>query len=158
MPVILLTIDVRAPIERCFDLARSIDFHMHSMAATGERAIAGLTRGLIGEGHEVTWRARHLGMTRELSSRVTYYERPRLFVDEQVRGAFARFRHEHRFEPLASGGTRITERFDFTSPLGPLGRLADTLFLARYMRRLIERHALNLKAALESEQWRDFIE
>jgi hypothetical protein len=28
--------------------------------------------------------------------------------------------------------------FDFTSPLGPLGHLADALFLEKYMRRLFE--------------------
>lgn len=46
------------PPERLFDLARSIDAHVESQKGSGERAVAGVTSGLIGEGQEVTWRAR----------------------------------------------------------------------------------------------------
>jgi len=51
--IVLLT-SIAAPIERCFDLARSIDLHMASTNWSGERAIAGVTSGLIGAGQEVT--------------------------------------------------------------------------------------------------------
>ena len=37
MTPLILQIDIRAPIERCFNLARSMDFHTHSMRSTGER-------------------------------------------------------------------------------------------------------------------------
>jgi ligand-binding SRPBCC domain-containing protein len=157
MPTIRTTLEIHAPIQRCFDLARSIDFHMHSMAATGERAIAGVTGGLISEGQEVTWRARHLGMTRELTSRITRCDRPHVFIDEQVRGSFKRFRHEHRFESFAPDRTRATDTFEFEPPLRLLGHAANALFLTRYMTGLLRRHAVHLKAALESEQWRRFL-
>lgn len=55
-----------------------------------------------------------------------------------VNGAFARFDHDHDFEPLPDGGTRMRDVFDDTAPLGWLGRLADRLFLERYMFRLLE--------------------
>jgi len=45
---------IAAPVERCFDLARSIDLHMASTDRTGEQAIAGITSGLIGLEQEVT--------------------------------------------------------------------------------------------------------
>jgi len=157
MPTILTTIEIHAPIERCFDLARSIDFHIHSMAATGERAVAGVTRGLISEGQEVTWRARHLGLTRELTSRITRCERPRVFIDEQVRGSFRRFRHEHRFESLAPDRTLATDTFEFESPLGPLGRITNALFLTRYMTSLLRAHSATLKKTLEAEDWKRYL-
>ena len=69
MPILRLTTHIAAPIDRCFDLSRSIDLHMASTAHTEERAIAGVTTGLIGPGGEVTWRARHFGVWQELTSR-----------------------------------------------------------------------------------------
>jgi hypothetical protein len=38
---------VFAPIDRCFDLSRSIDLHKISTSHTNETAIAGVTSGLI---------------------------------------------------------------------------------------------------------------
>jgi hypothetical protein len=39
---------IKAPIQRCFDLARSIDFHKISVSLAKEESIAGITTGLIG--------------------------------------------------------------------------------------------------------------
>jgi len=47
MPVITLDTHIRSNIEICFDLSRSIDLHQISTAKTKERAIDGVTRGLI---------------------------------------------------------------------------------------------------------------
>jgi hypothetical protein len=54
MPAIDLNTLIRAPRERVFDLARSIDVHQDSTRGTEERAVAGVTKGLIGMGGEVT--------------------------------------------------------------------------------------------------------
>lgn len=59
MPVIYLEPFIDAPIEKCFDLARSIDLHMESTKHTGETAIAGKTSGIIELNETVTWRAKH---------------------------------------------------------------------------------------------------
>ena len=47
--------------------------HVRSAAGTGEQAIAGTTRGLLGLHQEVTWRGRHFGVWQELTSRITAY-------------------------------------------------------------------------------------
>jgi ligand-binding SRPBCC domain-containing protein len=80
---------------------------------------------------------------------MTRLERPRLFVDERVRGAFARFTHTHEFH-ARDGGTLMIDRFDDASPLGALGRIADRLFLARYMTRLLEVGASALRRMAEA--------
>ena len=149
MPCIHLETFIDAQRERVFDLARSIDLHQLSTAQTNERAIAGKTSGLIGPGQWVTWRARHFGVYQTLTARVTEYDRPNFFVDEMVSGAFARFRHEHRFT-AKDGGTMMTDEFDYTSPLGWLGRAADRLFLERYMTDLLRQRNAVVKEAAES--------
>lgn len=124
------------PVEQLFDLARSIDVHLDSQKGSGERAVAGVTSGLIGEGQEVTWRARHFGVPLTMTSRVTQLDFPRSFTDEQVKGPFKAFRHVHGFESTAAGSV-MTDRVEFAAPLGALGVAVERLFLARYLERLI---------------------
>jgi ligand-binding SRPBCC domain-containing protein len=149
VPIIVLRTRVAAPPSRCFDLARDVNLHERSTAASRERAVAGVTSGLLGPGDEVTWEATHFGVRQRLTSRITAFDPPHRFVDEMVRGAFARFRHEHQFVAV-EGGTEIVDTFDYTSPLGPLGRLADRLFLVRYMTRLLRERNAYLTRAAES--------
>ena len=133
---------IDAPPERCFDLARSVELHLESAAATGERAVAGTTSGLLGPGDCVTWEARHLGLRHRLSVRITAFDRPRLFRDEQISGPFRRLRHDHLFEPVADG-TRMTDVFEFATFVPPL----DRLVLAPYLRRFLTRRADAIRRA-----------
>lgn len=156
MPTIELATSIAAPIERVFDLARSIDFHTKSTSKTGERAVAGVTSGLIGPGQEVTWRARHFGVWQSLTVRITAFERPTHFADAMLRGAFRSMEHHHYFEQSVSG-TTMRDVFSFQSPLGILGRIADSLFLTRYMKSfLIERNQV-IKSTAESDDWKQYI-
>lgn len=132
--------------ERLFDVSLSIDEHLGSMAGSGERAVAGVTSGLIGLGETVTWRARHFGVWFTMTSRIEELERPRAFVDQQLRGPFKLFRHEHLFEPLGTG-TLMTDTITLASPVG--GVLAERLFLVPYLRRLILQRNRHLLASLE---------
>jgi ligand-binding SRPBCC domain-containing protein len=149
VPVIVLRTRVAAAPSRCFDLARDVGLHQRSTAASRERAVAGVTSGMLGPGDEVTWEATHFGVRQRLSSRITVFEPPYRFVDEMVRGAFRRFRHEHQFLAV-DGGTEMVDIFDYTSPLGLLGRLADLLFLRAYMTRLLRERNAYLKREAES--------
>ena len=135
MPVLRIVTDMQAPVDICFDLSRSIDLHLESMITSKERAVAGVTSGLISGGQEVTWEARHLGRLWRMTSRITEFEPPHMFVDEMVKGPFGAFRHEHRFE-AHGGGTRMTDVVRFRMGWGLLGRLVDP-FAAAYLRRLM---------------------
>jgi ligand-binding SRPBCC domain-containing protein len=142
--------ELDAPPERVFALSLDVDAHVRSMASTGERAVDGTTSGTIGLGETVTWRARHFGIVWRMTSRVTALEAPHRFVDEQVRGPFARFHHEHRFEPSARG-TRMVDEITFRAPLGPLGLVAERLALARYLPHLIRERNASLAAELRGD-------
>lgn len=66
-----------------------------------------------------------------------------------LRGAFTKMDHDHFFENTATG-TVMKDIFDYTSPLGVLGRFADWIFLERYMRRLLGKRNQVLKQLAES--------
>ena len=149
MPVLHLETRIAAPVDRCFDLSLSIDAHSESMAGSRERAVAGVTSGRIGPGESVTWQARHFGLPVRMTSVIGDYERPVRFVDEQTRGPFKRWWHEHLFFD-EGGGTLMVDRIEFEAPLGPLGRFVERAILARYMRRLIESRNRWLAETLES--------
>ena len=156
MPVIELSTLIAAPTGRVFDLARSIDLHANSVSSTGERAVGGVTSGLIGPGEEVTWRARHFGIWQSLTVRITEFERPVHFADVMQRGAFRSMEHHHHFEAVPDG-TIMRDVFSFQSPLGILGRMVDRLFLSRYMRAFLIGRNRVIKATAEADDWKRYL-
>ncbi len=157
MTEINLSTDIEAPIDRCFDLARSIDFHLLSTEQTGEKAVGGVTHGLIGMGEFVRWRATHFGVRQHLASRITSFERPIYFQDTMMESAFRSMQHDHWFTAVNANTTKMTDRFVFTAPLGVLGLIAEALVLKRYMTKLLARRNKVLKQAAESEQWKTLL-
>jgi ligand-binding SRPBCC domain-containing protein len=156
MPTLELTTMIGAPVERVFDLARSIDLHVKTAGSTGERAIAGVTTGLIGPGQQVTWRARHFGVWQSLTVKITAFDSPRSFTDAMINGAFQRMEHHHYFEPCV-GGTLMRDVFLFESPLGILGRIADALVLTRYMKGFLKGRNGVLRRVAESGEWKKYL-
>jgi ligand-binding SRPBCC domain-containing protein len=140
---------VHAAPATVFDLELDVDVHTASMRASGETATTSTGRRRLGPGDEVTFRGRHFGVRWRLTGRITDYERPHFFADEQVRGPFRALRHEHRFEPVGDGGTRMTDRVTMSAPLGPLGAIVTRLVLAPYMRRLLTTRAAYIKRLAE---------
>lgn len=139
---------IAAPPERCFDAARDLDLHVKSVAHTDERAVGGRTSGLIELGEEVTWRARHFGVTQHFTSRITAFDRPRHFQDAMQRGAFKSFVHDHYFE-TDGARTKMIDALTFAAPLGILGRIAEAVVLRRYLERLLTMRAKTIKEACE---------
>jgi ligand-binding SRPBCC domain-containing protein len=156
MPIIELTTEIRAPIERVFDLARSIDLHVKTASESNEKAISGVTTGLIGPDQEVTWEARHFGLVQRLTVRINEFDPPRRFCDSMVRGAFRRLAHEHLFEKRGEI-TRMVDKFDFSSQIGILGRLIDRLVLTGYLQQFLTQRAEIIKTVAETDEWRKFL-
>ena len=133
---------------RLFDLARDVSAHTESMSRSRESAIGGVRSGLIGLGEDVTWRAWHFGLPLRMTSRITAMNPSSSFTDEQIRGPFRYFRHEHVFAPQGTG-TLMVDRVAFAAPLGILGRAAESLLLADYLRKIIEQRNVYL-ASIDS--------
>ncbi|GAA4529470.1 SRPBCC family protein [Amycolatopsis samaneae] len=145
-----LTTGIAASPQRVFGLSLEVEVHTASMAGSAERAVGGVTSGGLGLGDTVTWEARHFGLTWRMTSRISAFEEPGYFVDEQVSGPFRHWHHAHHFASDGRGGTVMHDVVDFAAPLGPLGALADVVVLGRYMRRLIEERNAHVKAAAET--------
>jgi ligand-binding SRPBCC domain-containing protein len=156
MPEIRLETFINAPVERCFDLARSIDLHEVSLEYTNEKAIDGKTSGLIEKGEFVTWQARHFGIKQRLSVKITEMTPPNYFCDEMTKGAFKSMRHEHFFE-TRENGTLMTDKFYYKAPFWIFGVVFDYFILKNYMKRLLERRNQTIKRIAESDEWKKLI-
>ncbi|MCM3694740.1 SRPBCC family protein [Neobacillus niacini] len=151
MPLIEHKQFIKAPIEVCFDLARDVNVHTQTTLKTKERAVGGVTKGLLEEGDSVTWEAVHFGIKQRLTARVIFMEKPHSFVDVMVKGAFKSFIHIHQF--TAEGkGTMMIDHFQYKSRFGPIGVLIDKLFLEKYMKRFIVIRAKELKKIAEKNE------
>lgn len=148
MATIHLTTSIRAPINACFDAARSVDAHLSSTAGTNEKVIAGRMTGLFKAGDIVTWEARHLGIRQRLTVEINRMIEPTFFEDKMLKGAFKSMRHEHHFAE-ENGFTIMTDLFQYETPFGILGALFDKLYLESYMRRFLQKRNLHLKQVLE---------
>ena len=156
MSVVRTEIAISAPIERVFDLNRSVDLHTDSTGASGERAVDGVITGLLKAGDSVTFEATHFWVRQRLTSRVSKLDRPAHFQDVLVKGAFKSFEHDHHFTEVG-GQTIIKEVFNYRSPLGPLGALVNAVFLDRYMKRFLQQRLQIIKDVAESADWRKYL-
>ena len=156
MPEIVIITKINAPIQRCFDLARSIDFHQYTSRRTGEVAIAGCTTGLISKGETVTWKAKHFGIVQTLTSEIPEMNPPFMFEDRMLTGAFKKIRHQHLFEEK-NDQTIMKDIFEFESPLGIFGNFFNTLVLTAYMRNFLEERNQKIKEVAESEEWKKYL-
>ena len=152
-------IEIQAPIHLCFDFARDIGLHTETVwPHTKERAVEGVTFGKIGEGQTVTFEATHFLVRQRLTSRISEYNRPYLFVDEMMSGAFKSLKHEHHFVDLGIA-TWMQDVLYIEAPLGPLGWIAERLLLKPYMRNFVKSRNRELKRRIEEyavtrlEEW-----
>lgn len=140
MPTIRIETIITGEIQTCFDMSRSIELHLESTKRTKERAIAGKTSGLLELGETVTWEATHFGIRQQLTSKITAFDSPTYFRDEQIKGIFKKFEHDHYFEQKGDQ-VLMTDVIYFESPLGLIGILFNKLILTNYLKRfLIERN------------------
>jgi ligand-binding SRPBCC domain-containing protein len=119
------------------------------MSSSREIVIGRRPLGKLGKDDQITWRARHFGVYWTMTVGITEYERPYWFVDEQVNGPFAAFRHVHRFTD-STGATEMADEITFTAPFGALGHVTEIVVLAPYLKRLIEQRNGYLKKRAES--------
>jgi ligand-binding SRPBCC domain-containing protein len=99
---------------------------------TGARVVFLLHFGLV----RVPWVAEH-----------TNYRYGELFVDEQVEGPFRYWRHEHRFEKVDGGSTRLTDCVCFSLPGGAISDALGGWLAKAQLRRLFEyRHEVTRRS------------
>ena len=157
MPFIQLTTFIEAPVERVFDLSRSIDLHKASMKKYNEKPIAGTVSGLIEKGETVTWTAKHLFKERRLKVGITAMQKPFMFIDEQVEGDFKVMKHEHYFKPC-DNGTIMIDQIALEAPYGIWGKFFSAVYLTKYFEKLIQERNNVIKTVAESNQWKLYLD
>ena len=98
-----------------------------------------------------------LGRRIRWQSRITVFTTPHpvvfgleaRFVDEQVAGPFAMWKHEHEFEAIDDATTRMVDRITYKPPLGALGFVIDWLYLRWKLRATLKHRGNALKQKLE---------
>jgi len=61
---------------------------------------------------------------------ITQVKEKQYFIDEQRFGPFALWHHQHHFKE-AKGGVMMTDILNYAIPYGPIGRLANSLIVAK---------------------------
>ena len=148
MTTINLITKINAPKKIVFNLSRNIDIHQNSASQTNEKAIDGVTSGLINYNETVTWRGKHFGFYLTHKSRMTAMDFYDYFVDEMEEGKFKSFKHEHSFVEK-DGKTVMIDNINYETPLGIFGRLFDKLILKKHLTNFIIQRNKILKELAE---------
>ncbi len=156
MPTIELKTKINAPAERCFLLSLSVDLHLLSTQETNERAISGVTTGLMKLNDVVTWRAKHFGIYQNMTSKISAYDAPKYFVSEMLKGAFKKLHHQHLFE-WTGNETIMTDIFYFEAPFGILGELFSKFILKNYMKGFLIKRNETIKEVAETSKWKSLL-
>ncbi len=132
MTTLRLITKINASKKVVFDLSRNIDVHQTSASKTNEKAIAGVTSGLINFNETVTWRGKHFGFYLTHKSRITAMNLYDYFVDEMEEGTFKFFKHEHSFIEKEDK-TVMIDNLHYETPFGIIGKLLDTFLLKKHL-------------------------
>jgi ligand-binding SRPBCC domain-containing protein len=80
---------------------------------------------------------RPLGFPQRWTSEITEWDPPAKFVDEQRKGPYRSWHHEHTFRAV-DGGTEIRDRVEYALPFGPLGRIAHAALVRRQLEAIFD--------------------
>jgi ligand-binding SRPBCC domain-containing protein len=148
MTIINLITKIKAPIEVVFNNSRNITVHIETASKTNEKAIAGVTSGLIELNETVTWQGKHFGLKLKHKSKITKMQFPYNFTDEMAKGCFKSFKHEHTF--IHENGTTIMEdKLMYETPFGVLGKIFDEITLKEYLTNFLLERNKSLKILSE---------
>ncbi len=147
---------IKAPVERCFDMARSIDFHKISLGPLKEEAVAGFTSGLINQHEHVLMKSKLWGFQFSTELKITKFNPPFFLSYDIADSNFESIIHDYYFYDI-SNETVMVNHFYYKPKLGILGELLNVLFLRRYLTHILKTRNELLREYAESNQWRTIL-
>ncbi len=87
----------------------------------------------VEKGSEIAYRLRVGPVPIRWRTRIDEWEKGVRFVDSQIEGPYRSWWHEHSFRAVGES-TLMTDRVYYAPPLGPLGRMANSVFVAGQLR------------------------
>ncbi len=112
------------PVEEAWDFfSRPENLVKITPASLDFKITSELNGGEIYIGQIITYKLKPLlGISLLWVSEIIHVERHKLFVDEQIKGPYKLWHHEHHFKTVA-GGTEMTDIVQYKIPFGVLGNL-----------------------------------
>jgi ligand-binding SRPBCC domain-containing protein len=152
-------ITIHAPIERCFLLSTHLaivraDLGMHPVSSAKNSR----TTGLVHNADTIRWRGWKFGLPQFHESLIEAFDPPHFFRDRMIAGRFHTFEHDHAFEDLGNGETRLTDELRFTMPFGRLGELAGAVLLTPHIYNLMRRRFHRIRHIAESDDWQKYLQ
>lgn len=147
---------IKAPIERCFDLTRSIDFHKLSINPVKEESVAGCTSGLIGHNQHALMQSTLFGLRFSTELKITKFNPPFFLSYEIADSNFHSVVHDYYFYDI-SEETVMVNHFYYKPKWGLIGELINILFLEKYISRIITKRNDLLREYAETEKWREIL-
>jgi hypothetical protein len=147
---------IKAPIQRCFDLARSIDFHKISIDPVTEETVAGCTSGLIGPNQRVLMQSRLWGFQFSSELKITKFTPPFFFSYKITNSIFESIVHDYYFYDI-SEETVIVNHLFYQTRWGIFGDLLSVLFLEKYLAYIISKRNNLLREYAETSQWKELL-
>jgi ligand-binding SRPBCC domain-containing protein len=99
----------------------------------------------------IDYTIRWLGIPVRWRTLITDYQPPVKFVDQQIKGPYLFWHHEHAFEAVAAG-TRMTDRVTYILPFGAMGHLAHRLLVRRQLEEIFDYRAASIARILEEKR------
>lgn len=143
---------IKAPIERCFDLARSVDFHKISVSEIKEESLAGIRTGLIGPNQHVLLQNWIGGLRFSTEMKLTQFARPHHFSYLMVNNIFRKVIHDYHFYDLKEE-TVMVDHLYFEPRFGMLGEIINFLFLRKFLIRILTQRNDMLREYAETDKW-----
>lgn len=147
---------IKAPIQRCFDLARSIDFHKISLQKAKEEAIGGITTGLIGENQHVLFQTHVANFRYSSEMRVIKYNPPFYLSYEIVNSLFKSVIHDYYFYDIGKE-TVMVDHLYFETRYGFIGDVSCEIFLKNFIKNLIKQRNAQLQDYAETAKWQSIL-
>ena len=165
---------VRSPLERIFLLSTRIELVKPTlkMNLVNDPAPDYQSSGHVVLHSRVHWYGWKFGLPTHHHTLITGYTEPHTeqpgtrqawFQDQQAKGRFAFFQHDHFFRETLDPTTNqpitlLTDTVKFALPFGPLGRIAARLILLPHVRNLVHKRYGILRGLAEGEGWRQWIQ
>jgi ligand-binding SRPBCC domain-containing protein len=147
---------IKAPVQRCFDLARSVDFHKISVNPIKEESVAGFTSGLIGYNQRVLMQSKLGGLHFSTELKITKFNPPFFFSYEIIDSLFPSIVHDYYFYDI-SQETVMVNHFYYKIRWGLIGEVMNSLFMKKYLTRIITKRNDLLREYAETDKWKNVL-
>lgn len=145
---------IKAPIQQCFDLARSIDFHKISVIK--EESVSGCTSGLFGPNQHALLKSELWGLKLSSEIKIIKFSPPSFMSYEVSDSYFLTIEHDYYFYDI-SEETVMINHFYYRTRWGLIGELLNFLFLKKILSNTITKRNDLLREYAETEKSKDIL-